>query len=253
MSFVQGLVEKIDVKISSEEIFEIFKNDQYTVILDSSLNENRLGRYSVVLSDPFLVFKSKGEAIEIAEKGVSRFAYGNPLDWLRDLLNRYKTGAISLLPCINGCCAGFISYDLGRVCKIGSVKVDRLFQLEKYSTVFHLVSTVTGELRDGMDVIDLIKASFPGGSITGAPKIRAMEIIDELEPCRRNIYTGAIGYMGFDGESDLNIAIRTIVIKDGEAFYSVGGRIVWDSVPEKEYQETLYKGMAMMRVLNPRG
>lgn len=467
---MQVLVEKIDTTKSREEIFKVFKNDPYPVILDSSLNDNRLGRYSVVLSNPYLVFKSKNNIVEIIENGVSNIFHGNPLGHLRELLHKYRTDAKSHLPCANGCCAGFFSYDLcriiekvpslakeeydipdimqgfynfavimdhqegevyvsaasvgrapgkddvdvlksvveyvknkvintkqptketapadklhsdrslksdftketyckivekareyirngdifqvnlsqrfrvkvnekpfeiynrlrnispapfssyldfgevavlsnsperfirirdgiietrpikgtrprgksyeediklreellnsekdraeltmivdlerndlGRVCKIGSVNVERLFELEEYATVFHLVSTVAGKLKDDADIVDCIKATFPGGSITGAPKIRAMEIIDELEPCRRNIYTGAIGYIGFDNTADLNIAIRTIVVKNGEAFYNVGGGIVWDSVPEKEYQETLDKGMAMMKVLN---
>lgn len=140
--------------------------------------------------------------------------------------------------------------DLGRVCKPGSVVVTELFVLESYATVHHLVATVLGRLAKDKDLIDLLKASFPGGSITGAPKIRSMEIIEELEPTRRNIYTGAIGYLGFDGNMDLNIAIRTMVIKDGQAYFQAGGAIVADSVPEDEYQETLDKARAMINALN---
>ncbi|MDK2824149.1 MAG: para-aminobenzoate synthetase component [Clostridia bacterium] len=140
--------------------------------------------------------------------------------------------------------------DLGKICKTGTVKVPQLFHLEKYPTVYHLVSTVVGELRDECDVVDCILASFPGGSITGAPKIRAMEIIDELEPTQRNIYTGSIGYIGFNGDADLNIAIRTIVCKDQKAYFQTGGGIVWDSDAEEEYQETLHKAKALMKALN---
>ncbi|MBC7106739.1 MAG: anthranilate synthase component I family protein, partial [Firmicutes bacterium] len=107
--------------------------------------------------------------------------------------------------------------DLGRVCAVGSVHVPELFCLEEYATVFHLVSTVRGRLAPGKDVVDLLRATFPGGSITGAPKIRAMEIIEELEPVRRGIYTGSIGWIGFDGDCDLNIVIRTIIVKGGRA------------------------------------
>ena len=139
--------------------------------------------------------------------------------------------------------------DVGKVCKFSSVKVPELFHIEKYATVFHLVSTVTGELKDGFTAIDCLKAAFPGGSITGAPKIRAMEIIDELEPTKRHLYTGCIGYIGFDGNMDLNIVIRTILIKNDHAYYQVGGGIVWDSIPEKEYQETLDKGSALKEAL----
>lgn len=140
--------------------------------------------------------------------------------------------------------------DLGKVCEIGSVHVKKLFEVEQYSTVYHLVSTIEGKLLPGVDVTNCIRAAFPGGSITGAPKIRAMEIINGLEPVKRNIYTGSIGYIGFDGNCDLNIAIRTIIVKGTEAFYNVGGGIVWDSLPEKEYQETLDKGKALMQVLS---
>jgi len=139
--------------------------------------------------------------------------------------------------------------DLGRISRTGTVKVPELYKLETYETVFHLVSTVTGELKDDVDAIDAIKASFPGGSITGAPKIRAMEIIDELEPTQRNIYTGSIGYIGFNGDLDLNIVIRTILCKNEKAYFQVGGGIVWDSQNQSEYEETFDKGKALMEAL----
>jgi para-aminobenzoate synthetase component I len=140
--------------------------------------------------------------------------------------------------------------DLGRVCAPGSIAVDELFRLESHPTVHHLVAAVSGRLREGADIVDCLRAMFPGGSITGAPKVRAMQIIDELEPCRRYGYTGAMGYLGFDGNCDLNIAIRTIFCRQGRAAYHVGGGIVWDSVPESEYQETLDKGRALHAALN---
>jgi para-aminobenzoate synthetase component 1 len=136
--------------------------------------------------------------------------------------------------------------DLGRVCQVGSVHVPELFCLEEYATVFHLVSTVRGRLAPGKDVVDLLRATFPGGSITGAPKIRAMEIIEELEPVRRGIYTGSIGWIGFDGDCDLNIVIRTIIVKEGTAYFQVGGAVTADSVPEQEYLETLDKARALI-------
>lgn len=139
--------------------------------------------------------------------------------------------------------------DLGRVCRFGTVKVRELWTLEKYATVFQLTSTVEGRLRQDKDRIDLLKACFPGGSITGAPKVRAMEIIDELEPTRRGIYTGSIGYLSFSGEMDLNIVIRTILVKDGKVYFQVGGGIVYDSDPEGEYQETLDKAKALFQAL----
>ncbi|RKY26470.1 MAG: aminodeoxychorismate synthase, component I, partial [Planctomycetota bacterium] len=139
--------------------------------------------------------------------------------------------------------------DLGRVCEFGTVRVDEARTLETYATVHHLVATVTGTMREGCDIVDLLRATFPGGSITGAPKIRAMEIIDELEPTARSIYTGAIGYIGLDGRADLNIAIRTLLLDGSRATFQVGGGIVADSQPEAEYQETMDKGMGIMRAL----
>ncbi|WP_425447025.1 aminodeoxychorismate synthase component I [Dethiothermospora halolimnae] len=139
--------------------------------------------------------------------------------------------------------------DLGRISKTGTVEVTELFKLEEYSTVYHLVSTVIGEMKEGSDLVDVIKSTFPGGSITGAPKIRAMEIIDQLEPTQRNIYTGSIGYLGFNGDMDLNIVIRTIVCKDDRAYFQVGGGIVWDSDAEMEYEETLHKAKALIEAL----
>jgi len=135
--------------------------------------------------------------------------------------------------------------DLGRVCRYGTVRVPDLLRLESYATVHHLVSTVVGELRDECDLADLLRATFPGGSITGAPKVRSMEIIDELEPTQRAVYTGSIGWIDFGGDMDLNIVIRTFLIKDGRAHWQVGGGIVADSDPVAEYEETLAKGAAL--------
>jgi len=140
--------------------------------------------------------------------------------------------------------------DLGRICEFGTVKVPDLIKLEKYPTVWHLASTITGQLKRGLKPSDIIQAVFPGGSITGAPKIRAMEIIEELEIYKRGLYTGSIGYMGFDGAWDFNIVIRTILLKDGKAYIHVGGGIVAD--PECEYVETLDKARALFRVLKGR-
>jgi para-aminobenzoate synthetase component I len=132
---------------------------------------------------------------------------------------------------------------------LGSVKVPRLFEVESFATVHHLVSTVTGELKDARDAIDLLRGCFPGGSITGAPKLRAMQIIEELEPHRRGVYCGAIGYIGCDGDMDLNIAIRTLVLSRGEVRLWAGGGIVADSNLQDEYQETFDKASAMLSLL----
>lgn len=139
--------------------------------------------------------------------------------------------------------------DLGRVASIGSVSVDDLAALECHPTVYHLTSTIRAQKSPGKGIADVLRATFPGGSITGAPKIRAMEIIDELEPTRRGVYTGAVGYFSVSGNVDLSIAIRTIVLKGGEAYFQVGGGVVNDSEPEEEYQETLDKGRALVQAL----
>ncbi len=140
--------------------------------------------------------------------------------------------------------------DLSKTCKKGSVQVPALFAVESYATVHHLVSTVTGILADGQHALDLLKSCFPGGSITGAPKIRAMEVIEELELSRRGIYCGAIGYMGFDGNMDSNIAIRTLVHSNGTIRFWAGGGIVDDSDVEEEYQECFDKATALLKLLN---
>ena len=138
--------------------------------------------------------------------------------------------------------------DIGKNCETGSVMVPRLFALESFATVHHLVSTVTGRLGRGKHALDLLRGAFPGGSITGAPKLRAMEIIEELEAFRRTVYCGAIGYIGFDGNMDTNIAIRTLVHKDGRVYFWAGGGIVADSVSESEYRECYTKAEAIMRM-----
>ena len=139
--------------------------------------------------------------------------------------------------------------DLGRVCEYGSVTVPDLRRLEETPNVWHTVATVEGRLRGGVTASQILRATFPGGSITGAPKVRAMEIIEELEPVRRGVYTGAIGYIGFDGRMDWNIAIRTAVVKDGAAYFYAGGGLVADSDPVAEYEETLAKGSGLARAL----
>lgn len=136
--------------------------------------------------------------------------------------------------------------DIGKNCRIGSVAVPRLFALETFATVHHLVSTVTGTLAEGRHAIDLLRGCFPGGSITGAPKLRAMEIIEELEPHRRSVYCGALGYVGFDGNMDTNIAIRTAVTQGDRYLYWAGGGIVADSDVNSEYDESFAKAQAVL-------
>lgn len=140
--------------------------------------------------------------------------------------------------------------DLGRVAEFGSVEVEDLYHIEHYARVIHQTARVRARLAVGLDVFDAIRSMFPGGSITGAPKIRAMEIIEALEPTRRGVYCGSVGYIGFDGNAELNIAIRTLHLKDGYLDYQVGGGIVWDSEAEAEYRETSDKGRAICETID---
>jgi anthranilate synthase component 1 len=137
--------------------------------------------------------------------------------------------------------------DAGRVSEIGTVKVTEQFNVERYSHVMHIVSNVEGRLKDGLNALEVLRASFPAGTVSGAPKVRAMEIIDELEPVKRGIYAGAAGYLGFHGDMDLAIAIRTAVVKDGQIHVQAGAGIVADSDPDAEWQETRNKARAMLR------
>ena len=139
--------------------------------------------------------------------------------------------------------------DLGRVCRYGSVRVEEVCRLESFRTVHHLVSEVRGILRPGLGPVDLLRAAFPGGSVPGAPKIRAMEIIAELEPTARGPYCGSLGYIGFDGSMDSNLLIRTFTIGKGWVQFCVGGGIVADSDPQHEYEETWHKAEGMLRAL----
>ena len=139
--------------------------------------------------------------------------------------------------------------DLGRVCDYGTVRVTDLMSVERFSHVMHIVSDVQGRLRADLDAIDVLRACFPAGTVTGAPKVRAMEIIDELEPVSRGPYAGAVGYLGFSGNMDTAITIRTIVMAGNRAYVQAGAGIVADSVPEREYVETVNKAKALVRAL----
>ncbi|MCL4457533.1 MAG: anthranilate synthase component I [Nitrospirae bacterium] len=139
--------------------------------------------------------------------------------------------------------------DVGRVAATGSIKVTDLMTVERYSHVMHLVSNVEGTLKDGLDAFDVFRACFPAGTVTGAPKVRAMEIIEEIEPTKRGAYAGTVGYFGYSGNMDTCITIRTLLIRDGKVYVQAGAGIVADSVPENEYTETVNKAMAMMKAV----
>ncbi|GLR63195.1 aminodeoxychorismate synthase component I [Marinospirillum insulare] len=162
-----------------------------------------------------------------------------------ELLNSKKDQAENLM------IVDLLRNDLGRVCQPGSIQVPDLFTLESYTNVHHLVSRITGQLAKGKDNLDLLKASFPGGSITGAPKLRAMQIIDQLEPSQRSVYCGSIGYLDRRGGMDFNIAIRTFIAHQGQLHISAGGGLVADSNGSQEYQETLDKVARLIRCLEP--
>jgi anthranilate synthase component 1 len=137
--------------------------------------------------------------------------------------------------------------DVGRVARTGSVRVTEQMIVERYSHVMHIVSNVEGTLKPGLNAVDVLRATFPAGTVSGAPKVRAMEIIDELEPVKRGIYAGAVGYLGFHGNMDVAIALRTAVVRNGTLYVQAGGGIVADSQPDSEWQETQSKAKALLR------
>jgi anthranilate synthase component 1 len=139
--------------------------------------------------------------------------------------------------------------DVGRVSAVGSVRLTEKMVVERYSHVMHIVSNVVGQLRPDLNAMDVLRATFPAGTVSGAPKIRAMEIIDELEPVKRGVYAGAVGYLSWSGNMDTAIAIRTAVIRDGTLHIQAGAGIVADSVPAKEWEETMNKGRAIFRAV----
>jgi para-aminobenzoate synthetase component 1 len=207
----------------------------------------RLAAGAILCSSPERFLEVRGDRVETRPIKGTRPRSGNKARD-RALALELKASAKDLAE--NLMIVDLLRNDLGKTCALGSIRVPALFEVESYETVHHLVSTVTGRLAAGRHALDLLEGCFPGGSITGAPKLRAMEIIEELEPHRRGVYCGAIGYIGYDGAMDLNIAIRTLVYQGGWIHAWAGGGIVMDSDPEAEYQETLDKAQAMLRLLS---
>ncbi|MFH1208442.1 MAG: anthranilate synthase component I family protein [Candidatus Omnitrophota bacterium] len=200
----------------------------------------------IVSSSPERLIRKKGRMCETRPIAGTCPVHGTSkrlAEWRKNLLQNEKEKAEHLM------LVDLERNDLGRVCGYRSVKVEAFMTLEKYSHVVHIVSRITGKLKKDKDALDLIKAMFPGGTITGCPKIRCMEIIDELEPVRRGVYTGSLGYIDLYGDIDLNIVIRTILLRRGKGHLQVGAGIVYDSDPEKEYEETLHKAEALMQAL----
>lgn len=230
---------------TTKEPYEVYKNLRHINPAPFAAFIN-VENFSIVSSSPERFLEIRNNIVETRPIKGTRPRGKNREEDLRnkqELINSEKDKSELLM------IVDLARNDLSKVCKPNTVKVTELFKLEEYSTVFHLVSTVVGELRDEYTAVDCLKACFPGGSITGAPKVRSMEVIEELEPTRRNIYTGCIGYLGFDGNADLNIVIRTILMKERKAYFGVGGGITWESIKEAEYEETLDKARALMRVL----
>ena len=201
-----------------------------------------LGDAQVLSSSPERFLKLTGDGVEARPIKGTRPRGRNPAEdaaLAENLLASEKDRAENVM------IVDLLRNDISKVCRDHSVAVPELCSLESYARVHHLVSAVSGRLRDGLGAVDLLRACFPGGSITGAPKVRAMEIIAELEPTRRGPYCGAIGFIGFDGAMDTNIAIRTVALKHGRAVFQVGGGIVAESDPAAEYHETLAKAEAL--------
>ncbi len=206
----------------------------------------RFGDVAVASSSPERFLKLRGGRVETRPIKGTRPRGRTPRrddDLALELLSSEKDRAENVM------IVDLLRNDLSRVCRDRSVEVPELCVLETYATVLHLVSTVVGELRPGVTAVDLLKACFPGGSITGAPKIRAMEIIAELEPNNRGPYCGAVGYLAFTGDMDSNIVIRSYAIRDRQATFQAGGGIVADSDPAREYQETLDKAEALRQAI----
>ena len=206
----------------------------------------KFGDLKIVGSSPEILVRLEGEKIEVRPiAGTRKRGKSEEEDQglENDLLNDEKELAEHIMLVDLG------RNDVGRVAKTNSVSVNEKFTIERYSHVMHIVSNVQGELKKGLDAYDVLAATFPAGTLSGAPKVRAMEIIEELEPTRRGLYGGAVGYISFSGNMDTAIAIRTLLIKNNTAYLGVGAGIVADSIPENEFEETMNKGKALLKAI----
>ena len=257
-------VRKIHEYIAAGDIYQVNLTQKFTAEVQggslfplySYLRDNtpsplavwmQLAEREVLSSSPETFLRMSGRSIETRPIKGTRPRFNDPekdAASARELLESEKETAELIM------ITDLERNDLGKICDFGSVRVADMLALEKLEQVYHLVSTVTGTLREEIDHLAALEACFPGGSITGAPKKRAMEIITELEPEPRGLYTGAVGYIGFNGETQLNIPIRTLVREEGELHYHVGAGIVSDSAPAAEYEETLQKAKGIRQALD---
>ena len=206
----------------------------------------RFGDFDLVGASPELLVSLRGEGARVRPIAGTRWRGTSPAEddaLAAELLADEKERAEHIMLVDLG------RNDLGRVCSYGTVKVNELMVVERYSHVMHIVSDVTGQLAPEQDAFDLLRACFPAGTVSGAPKVRAMQIIDEFEPTRRGPYAGSVGFFSATGDMDTCIAIRTILIKDGVAYVQAGAGIVYDSVPAKEFEETRNKAQAALRAI----
>lgn len=257
-----GIVKKAKEYIRSGEVIQIVlaqrlerrtKSDAFSIYRAlRSINPSpymyylKFGKYRIIGSSPEVLVRCVGGNVQVRPIAGTRPRGKNRLEdekLEKELLNDPKERAEHIMLVDLG------RNDIGRVCDYASVKVSRRMRVEKYSHVMHIVSDVTGTLREGRDIYDLIRAVFPAGTVTGAPKVRAMELIDELENIQRGPYAGAVGYISFSGNIDLCITIRTIIMKARVAYIQAGAGIVLDSDPKKEYEETLNKAMALIKAI----
>jgi anthranilate synthase component 1 len=204
------------------------------------------GKVQIVGASPEPLVRLTGELVESKPIAGTRHRGSNKIEDIeleKDMLNDEKEKAEHTM------LVDLARNDLGRICRPGTVQVSHFMKVEKFSHVMHLVSEVVGEIQSNKNAFDVLEACFPAGTVSGAPKVRAMEIIDELEPNLRGPYAGAIGYIGFDGNMDTCITIRSIFFKGDEAYVQAGAGIVDDSIPEMEYKETLNKAKAMLKAI----
>lgn len=266
----KAAVERIKEHIAAGDIYQANLTQQFTISLDARLNPERVflnlrrdhpASFAAFLRrDKDVVISASPErflrvaTLEDGERSIEAWPIKGTRPrgksaaedkQLRDELHGSEKDRAENVMIVD-----LLRNDLGRVCRYGSVEVSELFTIQEHPTLFHLVSKVRGLLREGVTAGDILRATFPCGSITGAPKIRAMEIIDEIEPDPRGLSMGAIGYFSFDGAMDLNVAIRTMSVRDGLARFNVGGGVVADSDPALEYEESLTKARALLRALS---